>query len=155
MRLITLNGVKLLVYINGMILRYRDKANGRFKKGWSEAKGSIDNTTGYLRTRLNRKDFLKHRIVGYAFLGLDIDNPKQLIDHIDRNKQNNNMNNLRIVSHQENNFNTNAKGYFKNGKKFQAYIKLNKQQIHLGTFSTEEEARNSYLEAKKIYHIIE
>ena len=65
------------------------------------------------------------------------------------------MNNLRIVSHQENQFNTNAKGYFKNGKKFQAYIKLNKQQIHLGTFSTEEEARNSYLEAKKIYHIIE
>ena len=154
MRLITLNGVKLLVYINGMILRYRDKANGRFKKGWSEAKGSIDNTTGYLRTRLNRKDFLKHRIVGYAFLGLDIDNPKQLIDHIDRNKQNNNMNNLRIVSHQENLFNTNAKGYYKKGHKYQAYIKINNKQIYLGYYDTEEEARNAYLKAKEIYHII-
>ena len=40
-------------------------------------------------------------------------------------------------------------------KSFGAYIKLNKQRFNLGTFSTEEEARNSYLEAKKIYHIIE
>ena len=154
MRLITLNGVKLLVYINGMILRYRDKANGRFKKGWGEAKGSIDNTTGYLRTRLNRKDFLKHRIVGYAFLGLDIDNPKQIIDHIDRNKQNNNMNNLRIVSHQENQFNTNAKGYYLNNNKWRASIRINTKPIHIGCFKTEEEAHKAYLQAKEKYHII-
>ena len=100
MRLITLNGVKLFVYLNGNILRYSDVAKGRLKKGWSEVKGYINNK-GYLIIRLNGKNYKIHRIVGYAFLGLDIDNPKQIIDHIDRNKQNNNMNNLRIVSHQE------------------------------------------------------
>ena len=118
MRLITLNGIKLFVYLNGMILRYSDKAIGNhLKKGWSEAKGTI-NYYGYLVIRINGKHFLKHRIVGYSFLGLNIDNPKQQIDHIDRNRQNNNMNNLRIVSHQENQFNKNAKDIIKTVKNF-------------------------------------
>ena len=119
MRLITLNGVKLLVYLNGMILRYSDKVRGNhLKKGWSEAKGYI-NYCEYLIICLNGKEFFKHRIIAYAFLGLDINNPKQQIDHIDRNKLNNNMNNLRIVSNQENMFNKNFKGYRKYGKKYQ------------------------------------
>ena len=155
MRLITLNGVKLFAYRNGMILRYSDKTQGNhLKKSWNEAKGSINNQ-GYISITLNRKKYKIHRIVGYSFLGLDIDNPKQLIDHIDRNKQNNNMNNLRIVSNQENMFNRNAKGYYRCGNKYQAYIKINNKQIHLGCFNTEEEARNAYLEAKEKYHIIE
>jgi len=153
MRLITLNGVKLFVYLNGMILRYSDKGGKHLIKGWSEVKGYINNK-GYLVIRLNGKDYKKHRIVGYAFLGLDINNPKQQIDHIDRNKQNNNMNNLRIVSNQENMFNKNFKGYRKYGKKYQSRIGINNNRIYLGTFNTEEEARNAYLEAKEKYHII-
>ena len=154
MRLITLNGVKLLVYLNGMILRYSDKEQGNhLKKGWNEVKGCI-NYYGYLVIRINGKNILKHRIIAYAFLGLDINNSKQQIDHIDRNKLNNNMNNLRIVTSQENMFNRNAKGYNKKGKKYQANIKINNKTIYLGTFDTEEEARNAYLEAKEKYHII-
>ena len=128
MRLITLNGIKLFVYLNGMILRYSDKGGYHLVKGWSEAKGNIYNT-GYIIIKLNGKHFLKHRIVGYAFLGLEINNSKQHIDHIDRNKQNNNFMNLRIVTSQENSFNTNAKGYIKKGKKFQAHIRINNKQI--------------------------
>ena len=154
MRLITLNGIKLFVYLNGMILRYSDKGYKHLIKGWSEAKGTI-NKSGYVRVRLNGKHFFKHRIIAYAFLGLDINNSKQHIDHIDRNKQNNNFMNLRIVTSQENSFNTNAKGYSKHYKNFQAYINLNNQRFNLGTFNTEEEARNAYLEAKEKYHIIE
>ena len=56
MRLITLNGVKLLVYLNGMILRYSDKEQGNhLKKSWNEAKGSINNQ-GYISITLNRKN---------------------------------------------------------------------------------------------------
>ena len=99
-----------------MILRYSDVAKGRLKKGWSEAEGSINNS-GYVRVRLNGKVYKNHRIIAYAFLGLDINNPKQIIDHIDKNRQNNNVNNLRIVTSQENSFNTNAKGYSKKGTK--------------------------------------
>ena len=154
MRLITLNGVKLLVYLNGMILIFSDKVRGHhLKKGWSEVKGTI-NYCGYIIIFINGKHFLKHRIVGYSFLGLDIDNPKQHIDHIDRNKLNNNMNNLRIVSNQENSFNQTAKGYSNRGKRFQAEICINNKKINLGTFDTEEEARNAYLKAKEKYHVI-
>ena len=154
MRLITVNSIKLLVYRNGMILRYDEKTCRKMVKGWSEVKGYI-NCNGYVVIRLNGKNHTIHRIVGYAFLGLDINNSKQQIDHIDRCKTNNNMNNLRIVSHQENQFNKNSKGYTKQGKKFQAYITLNNQRFYLGYYDTEKDAHQAYLEAKEKYHIIE
>ena len=49
-----------------------------------------------------------------------------------------------------------AKGYYwsKNNQKWRAQIYLNKEQIHLGLFKTEQEARNAYLQAKEIYHVI-
>jgi hypothetical protein len=59
------------------------------------------------------------------------------------------------ITNLKNSFNKNAKGYYKYGKNFQARIRLIGKQIYLGTFSTEEEARNAYLEAKEKYHIIE
>ena len=52
---------------------------------------------------IKRKKYYIHRLVGYTF----IDNPynKNTIDHIDRNRQNNNLTNLRWVSIKENNNN--------------------------------------------------
>ena len=93
--------------------------------------------------------------MGYCFLGLDIDDTTQQIDHIDRNRINNHINNLRIVTPQQNCFNRNAKGYYLDKhNKYVAQIKLNRKIKHLGYYDTEEEAHNAYLEAKKIYHII-
>ena len=155
MRLITLNGVKLFVYRNGMILRYNDRGYTHLIKGWSEATFRFDNY-GYNIVKICGKLYRHHRIIAYSFLGLDIDNPKQIIDHIDKNKQNNNVNNLRIVSQQENSFNTNAKGYSfdKSRNKYQAIIGINGKNIHLGRFDTKEEAHQAYLQAKEKYHII-
>ena len=59
MRLITLNGVKLLVYLNGMILRYSDKQKGNHLiKGWQDCKGSV--RLGYNVVGLNQKYFYRH-----------------------------------------------------------------------------------------------
>lgn len=79
------------------------------------------------------------------------------IDHKDRNKSNNRIDNLRSVSYQENHFNIGAKGYSydKERNKWQSGIMLNKKRIHLGRFDTEQEAREAYLKAKEIYHRIE
>jgi hypothetical protein len=67
----------------------------------------------------------------------------------------NSITNLRVVSNQQNAFNTNAKGYcFNKRNKYQAQIGVNGKQTNLGSYDTADEARNAYLEAKKSYHII-
>ena len=154
----TLNG-RLLKYINEeCILIYCDSGNWRNNPEWVEK--SICNrnrNTGYKCIHIGNKSYFVHRIVGYLFLGLDIENLKEMIDHIDGNVINNKLENLRIVTQQQNSFNTKAKGFcfHKKSNKFRARIMLNGKQIHLGYFDTEEEARQAYLYAKQKYHLIE
>jgi hypothetical protein len=126
------------------------------KNGWVIIENK-ENGAGYNSISCRVKNYSRHRIIGYVFLGLDIDDLKSCIDHIDRNKLNNSLINLRIVSHQQNCFNmSNVKGYSwdKRSKKFQSYIKLNGKKSHLGYFNNEEDAQNAYLTAKKKYHKI-
>ena len=101
-----------------------------------------------------QKTFLVHRLLYSAFVG-DIPD-KMFIDHIDRNKTNNKLDNLRLVTAQQNQFNRDPRGYSwdKEMKKWRAYIKLNGKTIHLGLFNTELEAKAAYLEAKDKLHII-
>jgi hypothetical protein len=78
------------------------------------------------------------------------------LDHKNRVTDDNRIENLRIITNQENSFNTNAKGYSlnKKNKKWVSQICLDGKLIYLGSFNTEQEARNVYLDAKKKYHII-
>ena len=152
---IMLNDARLVVYPDGKVLRYCLTKLGKLKQGWNICNGSIINN-GYSIIQINNKRYLTHRIVASAFLGLDIQNKDLQIDHIDRNKLNNNTNNLRIVSNHQNQFNRGAKGYCwnKQKSKYQAQIGIDNKNIYLGYYDTEEDARNAYLEAKEKYHII-
>jgi hypothetical protein len=78
------------------------------------------------------------------------------LDHINQNKTDNRICNLRISNRSQQNQNTNAKGYtfYKPNGKWQAQIYHNAKQIYLGRFNTEDEARQAYLIAKEKYHII-
>jgi len=106
------------------------------------------------------KNIKHHRIIYYAhnqdwnIFDTSTDNS---IDHINRDKTDNRIENLRNVTHQQNGFNTTCKGcsWNKHSGKWVAYIKTNGKARHLGSFKTEEEAHNAYLEAKNTYHIIE
>ena len=147
---IELNGIKLRVWRNGDIFRYYEK--GGF---YREQPNIRNHSAGYNSFQLNKKMYYRHRIIAYCYLGLNINNTEIHIDHIDHNKINNNVENLRLVSNQQNQFNrSNVKGYYydKRRNKFYAKITLNKR-INLGGFDTEEEAHNAYLEAKEKYHI--
>jgi hypothetical protein len=105
-------------------------------------------TKGYKVVRLNGKTMNVHRLVSEAF----IPNPdnKKCVDHIDNVKTNNNVNNLRFVTIQENNFNasiskTNISGYKgirwnKNKNKWQAQICYNYKNYNLGYFKKLEDA---------------
>ena len=144
---------KIKVFECGKVLVYK---NRKVNPEYYEMKYGIRN--GYKHLQLyhkgNKKFYRIHRIIAYAYLGLDINNPNKVIDHINRNGLDNQVSNLRIVSQQENSFNTKSKGYYKCGNKYQAKIKINGKTICLGRFETEAEAHNAYLIAKQIHHII-
>ena len=94
-----------------------------------------------------------HRLLGVYFLSCPTD---MQVDHIDGDRRNNNLTNLRIVNNQQNHFNrTTAKGCYLNKRgKWRALIRLNGKSKNLGYYATEEEARAAYLAAKAIYHVI-
>ena len=128
---------------------------------WRKVKYSIT-TEGYYRVRLTHNKieecYYTHRVI-YKFNNPDWDihdsSNNNQVDHIDNNKGNNNIENLRIVNSSQNNQNKlSTKGYSwnKNSNKYQAYIKLNKKYYHLGCYDTAEEAREAYLIGKEKYH---
>ena len=116
------------------------------------------NHNGYRKVELwndgKGKHKFVHRLVWEAYngpvpVGLEI-------DHIDRDRLNNNLSNLRLVTRSQNLWNTGAKGYcwISQCKKWRAQITANGIEKYLGFFDTEEEARQAYLNAKEIYHAI-
>jgi hypothetical protein len=109
------------------------------------------NSNGYLIVVLSKNDkhYMKrvHRLVAAAFI--DNFDEKTDVDHIDGDRTNNNVNNLRIATRQQNRYNCNAnqrnnttgyRGVFKQGTKYKAAICYNKQLNYLGTYQTPEEA---------------
>jgi hypothetical protein len=92
--------------------------------------------------------FLIHRLVATAFI--ENLNNKMEVDHINNNKLDNRVENLRWATRQENSRNiripstntSGVKGVFWNEQrqKYQVSIRINNKQINLGRFDTIEEA---------------
>ena len=144
---------KLRVYECGPILVKRCNRDEYYEMKYGIRKGYRHLQLYYEK---KYKTYKVHRVVAFAFLGLDINNPKIQIDHIDRDKLNNCVSNLRLVTNQQNMFNTNAKGYYWNKQhhKWHSSIRLDGKQINLGYFDLEDDARQAYLIAKEKHHII-
>jgi hypothetical protein len=111
---------------------------------------------GYVGVQLSKdgkyKNLLMHRLVALAF----IENPlgKPDVDHIDRNKSNNSVDNLRWSTTSENLMNSTKraftssiyKGVYFHGQsdRWRAQVRINGIANHLGGFRTEKEAAESY-----------
>ena len=160
-RIVNLHNNMLKVYRDGrvekeFIYKYGSK-DGKYKKGDKKLVevGGLHKSTGYYRFELNTKKYYIHRVMGYAYLGLDIDDKTEVIDHIDNNRINNNLINLRVTTMKGNAFNrSNTKGYTfrKYRNKYEVNICINGKTIFLGHFKTEICARYAYLTAKNHYH---
>jgi hypothetical protein len=119
----------------------------------SKPAGDID-TNGYRRIQIEGKRYKAHRLIWKYHYGKD---PKEFIDHIDGNKINNDIKNLRESTRQQNGFNRGPqknnklgiKGVRKHGNKYTARITINGKMKRLGAFNTIEEARLVREEAEK------
>lgn len=78
--------------------------------------------------------------------------PNKTIDHKDQNRLNDKLDNLRLLSEREQQWNRSNKSKYypgvsliKSTKRFQTTIQIGRKSINLGTFDTPEEARDAYL----------
>lgn len=111
---------------------------------------------GYHRIMIDRVEYLAHRLAWLYVHGVWPDGD---IDHIDENKSNNRITNLRNVPHIQNMHNQcrpnrdNRTGYRgispQPGGRFQAMIQIDGVRKSLGTYSTAEEAHAVYSLARK------
>lgn len=124
--------------------------------------GKIDNK-GYkeIRISLNGKIHYAryHRV---AWLLYYKEWPKNKIDHIDGDKLNNKINNLRDVTQRQNNINRplHRKGklpgsiFRKQYNKYEARAVVNGKQVYLGRYDTEKEAHNVYINYVKSLNLL-
>ena len=112
---------------------------------------------GYEQVGLNhngeRKTFQVHRLVAMAFLNHTPKGHHCVVDHINENRLDNRVENLRITTNRDN-VSRSKKGssrytgvswHKKNGK-WSAKIRINGRKKHLGYFDCEYNAHLSYLE---------
>jgi len=125
-----------MVYIYGVVF---NKKTNRFY--------STIGAGGYIRIRCFGKMILLHRLIWLLHYGFF---PVKDIDHINGNRSDNRITNLREVTRRENNQNReqhrNGKfiGYTKRGKRYEARIRINGIQTHIGTYDTPEIASAEY-----------
>lgn len=132
-----------------------DPKTGKFS--WKAEPGSIT-ANGYRYIKVNGKLQLAHRLAWLYYYG---EEPVGLVDHINGDRADNRIENLRIATYSQNSANaklhtrntSGLKGVCKIVRKgvwtgrWQASITHNNKQIGLGSFKTKELAHVAYMKA--------
>lgn len=113
---------------------------------------------GYLQTAVDRRKYRNHRLSWFIYYGVW---PKDMLDHVDGDKTNNRMVNLREANNSHNKQNqrkarsdsgTGIQGVACVKGRYKAYIRSGRVRIVLGTYATPGEAYEAYIKAKRKLH---
>lgn len=147
-------------------LIHYDPISGLFS--WSKVRRGVvvgkslgtDNGFGYLRITVLGRSYYAHRLAWMYVHGAF---PDCQIDHINGNRGDNRLGNLRAATSAENVQNktkaqsNSASGvlgvsWHKHGKKWQSHIAKDGKRLFLGLFETIDAAQQAYLSAKRRIH---
>ena len=137
------------------------RVRGKCKTYTREKAGSVNNS-GYLIISVGNVAYRAHRL---AWLYVYGEFPKKHLDHINRDRLDNRINNLREVTRAQNAWNTGARlcntsGYtgvswHNKARKWAANIRVHMRKKCLGYFDSPEAAHAAYVAAKEKLHIID
>jgi hypothetical protein len=172
----TLNKILRLEFDEGLLF-WRERTPDMFQ-GWGEQRqtpewrcarwnkayagklaSAVDVQSGYVRVFIFGKHYYAHRIVWQMVNGAIPQG--MMIDHINQDKSDNRIHNLRLVSNKQNTQNATRNPRNKSGVagvfwdkrrgNWQAKIRANDKNIYLGAFNDLSEAAAARAEAEKKY----
>lgn len=111
----------------------------------------------YYRIKILKKNITIHQMVAQTFLGYKRNGTNNtVVDHINGNKLDNRLSNLRIISNRENlqkrGGTSKYVGVHKQRNKWLSNVTLNNVLYYLGSYNTEIEAYHAYLDALNEYN---
>lgn len=139
------------------LFRRKGKAGNHSKKGWFRG---TKQKTGYRRMGIGYLEHMVHRLAWAIHYGAW---PRFEIDHIDGNRDNNRIKNLREVNHTENSRNAKLSKWNTSGvcgvhyssectnNPWYAKIRHDGENIYLGYFATKKEAIRARKDAESKY----
>ena len=148
---------KRFIYNDGE-LYYKYTVSHKAQKG--DKAGYLEPTKGKMRTCIKGERILIHRVIFLMHHGYLPEYPKYQLDHINRDKLDNRIENLRVATNSQNMANKPSchgktsiyKGVCKRGDKWYAQIKYNGKVHHIGSFDDEVTAALAYNDKATIHH---
>lgn len=145
-----------------MVLKYRERnwfiSDATHKRWNSRFAGKIAGSISHYGYRTFGAFGMTYQVSRVAWLFIHGKWPDHDIDHIDGDRTNNKIENLREATRQENNRNqyktrgdVPLKGVSKYKHKYRAHIAIDQKQIHLGYFDDIESAHAAYKKAAQEY----
>ena len=136
-----------------------DQSTGLFR--WKDGRvdrgsfGGYRQSDGYLQIKIDGKFYVSHRLVWLVAHG---EFPKNQIDHINRDKKDNRISNLRDVKPFENMQNVGMKKHNSSGfkgvsweksvKKWRSQLCVNGRRIHIGYYDNPIDAGGAYMDKR-------
>ena len=125
-------------------------------RGRVGAQAGVTTKLGYRYVAVDARKYLAHRLAWLHYHGKW---PNKELDHINGNRDDNRIANLREANKYQNAHNspravgaTGYRGVRQKGRRFQAIITARNRRISLGWFATAEEAHAAYVEGARKHH---